>query len=52
MSIYHGYQYLFSAGKPSWVSMITAVVMVVFSSTIFAFPFRGRRFLGLALRGF
>jgi hypothetical protein len=50
MSIYHGYHYLLAAGKPSWVAMITAVVMVVFSSTIFAFPFR-RRFWGWALRG-
>jgi hypothetical protein len=51
MSIYHGYNYLLSVGKPSWVAMITAVVMVIFSSTIFSFPFRGNRFFGYALRG-
>jgi hypothetical protein len=50
MSVYHGYHYLVAAGKPSWVAMITAVIMVIFSSTIFAFPFR-RRFFGWALRG-
>jgi hypothetical protein len=50
MSIYHGYQYLLAVGKPSWVALITAVVMVVFSSTSFAFPFRGRGLFGYALR--
>jgi hypothetical protein len=50
MSIYHGYHYLLSAGKPSWVAMITAVVMVVFTSSIFAFPVSGRKAFGYALR--
>ncbi|MHB9292505.1 hypothetical protein Holit_01603 [Hollandina sp. SP2] len=50
MSVYHEYHYLVAAGKPSWVALITAVVMVVFSATIFAFPLR-RRFFGWALRG-
>jgi hypothetical protein len=50
MSIYHGYHYLLSVGKTSWVAMITAVVMVIFSSSIFAFPFKRRRFFSYALR--
>jgi hypothetical protein len=50
MSIYHGYHYLLIAGKPSWVSLITAVVMVVFSATIFSFPVKGSRFFSYALR--
>lgn len=50
MSIYHGYHYLLIAGKPSWVALITAVVMVVFSATIFSFPIKGRIVFVYALR--
>ncbi|MDR2393684.1 MAG: hypothetical protein LBD93_05980 [Treponema sp.] len=32
------------------MALITAVVLVVFSSTIFAFPLRGRRLFGYVLR--